>query len=253
MLAAATQGVHASLSRAATRGLPRVCVSTLTRATRGSVAESMCVCTRAHHGSAHCVPRACTPCGFSRGRQVQAVGGGFREEAQRVKVFAFWEGPGGGTLPLPPPGEDYCSGNSWGKLGKPGQLIRPSAALWVQNCIPSENSQSSTVTLGVWSVVCLAFAPGGCWLTASSGGPPPPLRGRRRSHWAWRIDLVSSVPGVLPYMGPRGRLGGFSGAASTLQKRAKRGMCCSAHGCREEDTLPTGFISSVNIPRLQLL
>lgn len=80
-----------------------------------------------------------------------------------MKVFAFWEGRAGHTSSAPRRG-DYCSGNSWGKLGKPGQLIRPSAALWVQNCIPSEKlpkQHSDLQVFGLWFAWPLPLADAG--------------------------------------------------------------------------------------------
>lgn len=100
------------LKHGVTRGLPRVCVCVCehTRVSRVAQAVPVCVCTRVHHGSVCCVPGACTACGFSRGRQCRPRAR-FREEAQTEGV-CFLGGAGRGHTSLPPPGEEYCSGNS---------------------------------------------------------------------------------------------------------------------------------------------
>lgn len=159
---------------------PRVCVSTLTRVPRVDLWLRACVCALV------CITAQRTACP------------GPAHRARRVKVFAFREGLGGGTLPSRPQeritAQETHEENSENQANSSGHLLLFGSRIAYRR----KNFQSSTVTLGVWSVVCLAFAPGGCWLTASWGGPLRHQGPLGRSHWAWRPDLVSSVPGALP-------------------------------------------------------
>lgn len=90
------------LEQGVTRGLPP-CVSTLTRVPRVDLWLRACVCALV------CITAQRTACpgpahhaALAEDARCRPWGGWFREEAQTVKVFAFQEGPGGGTLPSRP-------------------------------------------------------------------------------------------------------------------------------------------------------
>lgn len=212
-----------SLSRASHVVCPRVCVSTLTRVPRVDLWLRACVCAlvpitaqrTACPGPAHHAALAedarCRPWGGV------VSGGGTESEG-----VCFLGGAGRGHTSLPPPGEDYCSGNSWGKLGKPGQLIRPSAALWVQNCVPSEKLPKQHSDAGCLVCGLLGLCPWRMLADCFSGRPAPPPGAAREEPLG-----LATRPGVFRprsltvYMGPRGRLGGFRGTVSTLQRELR--------------------------------
>lgn len=145
---------------------------------------------------------------------------------------------------------------------KARQLIRPSAALWVQSCAVESSRAaqcfffgSSRVPwnlpewhsdAGLWSVVRLALP----WRTladCSSQGPAPPPGPLRRSRWAWRPYLLSLSPESYRGHGTPGPSGGFSGPVCMLH-RELREACVVLPTTAVKKTLLTGFISSVNIP-----
>lgn len=116
---------------------------------------------------------------------------------------------------------------------KARQLIRPSAALWVQ----SRAVESPRVAQRRWALVCgslgLALADAGGLRFA---GARSATRAAREEPLGLAALPAVFVPGVLPWTRDPGAIWGIQWARLHVAQRAERGVRCLAHDCREEDT-----------------
>ena len=108
------------------------------------------------------------------------------------------------------------------KTRKTRPTYQASAALWVQNCVPSEKLPKQHSDAGCLVCGLLGLCPWRMLADCFSGRPAPPPGAAREEP----LGLVTR-PGVFRprsltvYTGPRGRLRGFSGTVSTLQRELR--------------------------------
>lgn len=169
-----------------------------------------------------------------------------------MKVFAFWGGAGAGAHFPPAPRRGLLLRKLMGKLenqaNSSGHLLLFGSRIYTVGKTPKA---ARLERWSVWSVVCLAFAPGGMLADCFSGRPAPPPGAAREEPLG-----LSARPGVFRprsltvYMG-WGRPKKILVARLHIAKRAKRGMCCLAHGCRGGTLCPRVHLFSKHIPRLQ--
>lgn len=168
----------------------------------------------------------------------------------RQKVFAFWEGPGGGTLPSRP--QERNTAQETHEENSESQAAHQTLCcslgpvvcrgvfqsgtvffLWVQSCAV----ESPRVAQRRWALVCgslgLALADAGGLLLA---GACSATRAAREEPLGLAALPAVFVPGVLPWTRDPGAIWGIQWARLHVAQRAERGVRCLAHDCREEDT-----------------